>query len=395
MNERGLAAPVALMILLVLVGLMLAFAALSQTEPAIAANLMLRHQSQGMADSGVEQALWALSTGAIADPMAGSTAPAPYDGNSFLLLGGLGGYVVTVANSLDGLGNPIPNERVITSVGWTPTNAVIDTRPKAVTKVQVKAMRFKKINRPCALCGGGEAPHGDTTNGQIGGSATINASNVSGSPTASYCAGQAPTAAVYTQGVVNTNGHPSLIAPPGGAVTQTNMSNSNFTDFIFSDSDIQMLKARAIASGTYYRGSQTWTSPPPNGLIFVDTPSGNPLTSSPPSSDMLTVDIHGNWGSGWSGWLIVAGSMTVSGNVNLTGLVYSQNDITLHGSGSGGINGAVISTNRVDTSSTNVDSQDIGNMPLTYNCPAVQNGGGSISQNWFTKPGTYRQLAGQ
>ena len=90
MNERGLAAPVALMILLVLVSLMLAFAALSQTEPAIAANLMLRHQSQGMADSGVEQALWALSTGAIADPMAGSTAPAPYDGNSFLLLGGLG-----------------------------------------------------------------------------------------------------------------------------------------------------------------------------------------------------------------------------------------------------------------------------------------------------------------
>ena len=52
------------------------------------------------------------------------------------------------------------------------------------------------------------------------------------------------------------------------------------------------------AQGTYYQGSQHWTSPPPNGLSFVDTPSGQPLTTTSPSSDRITVDLHGNWSTG-------------------------------------------------------------------------------------------------
>src|SRR2546425_1588605 len=48
---------------------------------------------------------------------------------------------------------------------------------------------------------------------------------------------------------------------------------------------------------------------------------------------------------------------------------------------------AVISTNRVDAASTNVDTDDIGNAPITYNCAAVRKGGGTIPQNWFVKPG--------
>jgi hypothetical protein len=397
MNERGVAAPVALMILVLLTSLMLAFATLSQTEPVIASNLMLRQQSQAMADSGVERALWALSTGDIPNPMAGNTAAAPYDGasNSFLLLGGLGGFVVKVENSLDAFGNPIPNERLITSVGWTPTNDSTDTRPKAITKVTLKATKVPWLDPPCALCAGGEAPTGDSTNVQVGGSASINASNTSGSPPATYCASVMPQAAVYTQGIVNTNGHPSLTAPSGGSATMTNVPRASFSGFTLTDDQMSMLKAKAMANGTYFQGAQNWTSPPPPGIVFVDTPSGNPLTNSSPSSDMFTVTIHGNWSSGWNGWLVVAGSIDVSGNTMITGLVYAQNDITLHGNSGGGITGAVISTNRVDTASTNVDSEDIGNMPVTYNCPAVRNGGGTISQNWFVKPGTYKQIAGQ
>ena len=68
--------------------------------------------------------------------------------------------------------------------------------------------------------------------------------------------------------------------------------------------------------------------------------------------------------------------------------------MTLRGAGAGSITGAVISTNRVDAASTNVDTDDIGNAPITYNCPSVRSGGGTIPQNWFVKPGTYKEVSG-
>jgi hypothetical protein len=51
--------------------------------------------------------------------------------------------------------------------------------------------------------------------------------------------------------------------------------------------------------------------------------------------------------------------------------------------------------NRIDTSSTNVDSVDVGNAPIVYNCPAVQTGGGQLSRNWFLLPGTYQEITGR
>jgi len=68
--------------------------------------------------------------------------------------------------------------------------------------------------------------------------------------------------------------------------------------------------------------------------------------------------------------------------------------VTLHGAGGGSITGAVISTNRVDSTSTNFDTQDIGNAPIRYNCPSVRNGGGTIPQGWFVKPGFYKEVPG-
>src|SRR5205807_1971124 len=80
-----------------------------------------------------------------------------------------------------------------------------------------------------------------------------------------------------------------------------------------------------------------------------------------PTSDVITVDVHGNWSSGWNGWLVVAGNIQISGNVTMNGLVYAQNDVALHGSGGGSIAGAVISTNRLDSpaANANVDTDDI------------------------------------
>src|SRR5436309_3496036 len=89
-----------------------------------------------------------------------------------------------------------------------------------------------------------------------------------------------------------------------------------------------------------------------------------------------------------------AGTIDISGNITMNGLIYAQNDVSLRGAGAGSITGAVISTNRVDAASTNVDTDDIGNAPITYNCPSVRSGGGTIPQNWFVKPGTYKEVSG-
>jgi Tfp pilus assembly protein PilX len=387
-SEAGIALPITLILMALITSLTVAFLAFTSAEPVIASNQMANAQARAIAESGVERALWALSkgetlpspVGALADPLP-APVPAPYDGSQFISVG-VGEFKVTVANGA------ATNERNITAVGYVPNH----TNPIAIKKIQTTVTHIKIPTPPCAVCAGGEAPAGATTNIQVGGSASIVASLAQG---AQYCAGSTPTAAAYSAGSINTNGNPNIAGPTGGSALATNQPASSFTSFLFSDNDISAIKALAKANGTYYQGSQTWTNPPPNGIVFVDTPSGNPLTNTSPTADQsVVVDIHGSWAQGWSGWLVVAGSVWISGNAQLSGLVYAQNDVTLHGNGNGNVTGAVVSTNRVDTQSTNIDTDDTGNAPVTYNCPAVQNGGGAVPINWFVKPGSFREVAG-
>jgi Tfp pilus assembly protein PilX len=385
-SEAGIALPMTLILMALLTALTVAFLAFTSTEPVIAANHMANAQARAIAESGVERALWALSkgetdpaaNGALTDPLPGPV-PAPYDGSQLLNLG-VGQFKVTVTNG------PAANERTIAAVGYVPNAA----SPIAVKKLETVVTRVKSLDPPCAVCAGGEAPNGATTAIRVGGSASISAANTG----SNYCTGVTPSAATYSAGTVATNGSPNITGPSGGSAIMTAVPQANFTDFLFSDADMAMLKALAKANGTYYQGNQTWSSPPPNGLIFVDTPSGNPLSANSPSSDLITVDIHGNWSQGWNGWLVVAGTIAISGNTTLNGLIYAQNDVDLHGAGGGSITGAVISTNRIDSQSTNVDTEDVGNAPISYNCRSVRDGGGFIPQGWFVKPGTYRDVDG-
>lgn len=398
-DEHGIALVMTLIVTAILTTLMVAFIVLATSEPQIANNQMASTQARALAESGVERALWALSAGGNPSPPSGalvldasynlpSPVPAPYDGSTFVSVSSIGGFTVTVANGTQ------PNQKVVTAVGFVPDA----TRPTAVKKITTIVTRLKWITPLCGLCAGGESPPGTTTQVQVGGTATINAQTSANgtAPAGAYCSGVTPTAAVISTGTVTTNGSPNLYAPPGGAATQSIASFPS--TMILSDSDIATLKAMAknMGPGHYFSGAQTWTSPPANGLIFVDTPSGNPLTNSSPSSDLINVDISGNWSSpGWSGWLIIAGSAYIHGNIRMSGLIYAQNDVTLHGTGNGAILGAIISMNRVDTSSTNVDALEIGNAPISYNCPNVRSGNGQLAQNWFVMPGTYQEISGR
>jgi hypothetical protein len=385
-SEAGIALPMTLILMALLTALTVAFLALTSTEPVIAANHMANAQARAIAESGVERTLWALTkgetdpaaNGALIDPLP-APVPAPYDGSQLVNLG-VGQFKVTVTNG------PAVNERTIEAVGYVPNAA----NPIAIKKLETVVTKVKTLDPPCAVCAGGEAPNGAATAIRVGGSASISAADTG----SNYCNGVTPSAATYSAGTVATNGHPAITGPSGGSAMMTGVPQSNFTDFLFSDADMVMLKALAKANGTYYQGNQAWTSPPPNGIIFVDTPSGNLLSSNSPSSDLITVDIHGNWSQGWNGWLVVAGTIAISGNTTLNGLIYAQNDVDLHGAGGGSITGAVISTNRIDSQSTNVDTEDVGNAPISYNCRRVRDGGGFIPQGWFVKPGTYRDVDG-
>ena len=391
-SEAGIALPMTLIVMALITSLTVALLAFTSAEPVIAGNHKANAQARAIAESGVERAIWALSRGDDPAPPAGSLSdpmpapvPAPYDGSQYVAVG-VGEFKVTVADV------PGTNDRNITAFGYVPNH----TSPIAIKQIQTTLTKVKVPTPPCAICAGGEQPPGTTTQIKIGGSASVSAA--AQAQNANYCTGSSglivPTAAAYAQGTIQTNGTPNLAAPPGGSATAPGQTASDAFNFIFKDTDMASLKALAKANGTYYQGNQTWTSPPPNGIIFVDTPSGNPLTATPPSSDLINVDIHGNWSQGWNGWLIVAGSIQISGNTTLNGLIYAQNDVDLHGAGGGAINGAVISTNRVDSQSTNVDTEDVGNAPIGYDCKKVRNGGGTIPQNWFIKPGTFREVPG-
>ena len=397
-NERGIALPMALIVMAILTALMAAFAVLATSEPQIASNQVASAQARALAESGVERVLWALTTGEASPTTAGVitldtnynllNVPAAYNGTTENGLG-VGSFRVLITDGAQ------RNIKVVTAVGFVP-NA---TNPIAIKKIITQVTRFNWITPQCGLCAGGEDPLGHATTIKVGGSASINASLSAqgGVPAGQYCSGVTPASAVGSTGSVTVNGSPNLTPPPGytnvppcpagAACTQTFPSTMTLTD-----SDMATLKAMAKTNGLYVKGSPTWHVPPTNGLIFVDTTDESVLSASTPLANVPTVSLHGS--INFSGWLIVAGNVDVSGGINMTGMIYAQNTVTLHGAGHGLYTGAVISTNRMDNSSTNIDDQDVGNAPISYNCPAVRNGGGFLSQSWFLMPGTYREVSG-
>ena len=393
-DEQGIAFPMALIVMVILTALMATLAVLATSEPQIASNQMQSVQARALAESGVERALWALTQGETSTPPSGAlvssgppnytiTMAAPYDGSQEVTQG-VGSFKVTVTNGA------APNIKIVSAVGFVPNAA----HPVAIKKIITQVTRLKWMDPLCGLCAGGEQPPADSTTVKVGGSASVNATQSPQGKTSAgaYCSGVTPIAAVASTGTVVTNGSPGLYAPPGG-VGQLNGATFP-SGMLLSNTDMGTLKAMAKAQGTYYAGVPPWNGgvPPKNGIIVVDTTDGSVLTNSTPAANIPSLTIHGN--GTWSGWLVVAGSVDISGNINMSGLIYAQNDATLHATGNGAIEGAVISTNRVDGVSTTVDSVDIGNAPISYNCPYVRNGGGNLSQGWLVKPGSYRETSG-
>jgi hypothetical protein len=408
-NERGVALPMALITLVLLTTLLLAFAVLSQTEPVIAANQLRTSQARALAESGFEYAVWALSNGntpigvaapagTIANPMPSSPAAAPFDGNTFTALGNTGGFIVTVVNDPGG----DPDQRQITSIGWTPTNATTDTHTKAHRMIRANVINIPNLagRAPCALCVRGEL--------SVGGSAAINGTN-----TDPECGGNNKYG-TYTMGSTSTSGSAAITGGAGGVAQ--NQPASSFDAFTFTSSTLDQLKILAQRNGTYFgpgfsgttdssgkaqagtwTGSMTFNSSNKvaNGVVFIDTTDGVNLDpNGTNTSTLASLDIHGNpFISGdFTGYLVINGSLAISGNMQINGLVYAVNDFSYEGTGSGAINGLAVSRNARDLSATSIDSESGGNSRVNFNCAntAAPN---IIGHGFVLVPGTYREVS--
>jgi len=410
-DERGIALPMALMALLILSTLVIAFALLASSEPLVATNQKMVAQARSVAESGLERAIWALNNPAdpngIPDPLPG-TAPAPFDGSTGIPITVNGTQIglafVTVTNGVN------PNERNVVTVGWVPTNT--GTTAKAHQKIQatVSKFLFRAFPPPAALTVAGEISAGGNVN--IDSRTDLSCGNKDGTWSNGFTT-TGGSATVY--GADGNNTANQTLSGVGGGITdlRQNVPNSAFDPYILKNADMNTLKAYAQKNGTYFSGSSVQSltfnsgNKLPNGIVFIDTVSGNnidynadgtPCAGCTATSDFASVDIHGGFAADpsgvFSGMIVVAGSLTIAGNVTMHGMVYTVNDLTYTGTGNGQIDGAVFSQNVRDVSSTTVDTNTGGNAQINYNCNYASNPGGQLPQGFSVAPGTYKEVSG-
>ena len=402
-DQRGVALPMALLALLILSTLVISFALLATSEPLIATNQKLVAQARAVTESGLEQAIWALNNPAdlngLPTPLPGPV-PAPYDGSAPIPISvngtQIGVVFVTVTNGIN------PNERNVVAVGWAPTNA--GSGSKAHQKIQATVSRFifSATPPPAALTVQGQINITGNTNidsrpdqscGPKDGTWSVGATAVGGS------------GEVYGADGNDTAGQSVL---SGITDVKQNVPTSAFAPFILKNQDLNSLKAMAKAAGTYYSGadvsSLTFNAGNllPNGIIFVDTVSGLNVdvngANTTATSDLANVSLHGNAPADPSGifrgMIIVAGTLSISGDFHARGMVYAVNDLIYAGTGTGLIEGAVMSQNIRDVSSTTIDTNTGGNSSIVYNCGYASNPGGQMPQGFTVQPGTYKEVSG-
>jgi hypothetical protein len=417
-DQRGVALPLTLLILLILSMLVIGLSALSATEPTIASNHLMAARARALAEAGVERAVWALQNPGHPNgiPRTGPI-PAPYDGSAPVLVsaGGTpaGGFRVTVAGRNT---TPYPAEcpmpssmsradRCIVSVGWAPDDAT--NHPKAHRKITAALSNPQLFfpDPPAALSVRGDLELGD------GAQVDARPDSACGKKVGTLATGSTAIGdkASKIWGAADDNDVPNEVSdagkgplPPGAHDVVTNLGSAAFDQFAWTDADLDSLRRYARSFGTYRQGVQRLASSNlPNGVVFIDTASGTNITRdgvSPatPPSDFASVDLRADApadpGGVFRGVLFVNGTLSISGAIRTRGLVYAQNDLSYHATGGGGVSGAVISRNIRDLSSSSVDSDLLATASIVYSCADARTGGDTIPDAWVVTSGSYREV---
>ena len=383
LDQHGAVLPLAMLILLVLSAVLLGLASLTGQEPLAARNHTLGAQSQGMAEAGLDRALWALGAPGAADGVAwAGPVPAPYDGSRLIdvTVDGLplGAFRLTISGAGD-------RQRQVVVTGFAPGTP--GQLGQARQDVSATAIRLRFPSPPAGLTVRGDL--------QVGPDVVIDASadGSCGSAAGTWSSG-ATTLGPGSQ-VRGRGGDP--IAPNGVADFRQAQDPGVFDALTFDTAEMSAFKALARARGTYYQGAVTFdaTRPIPDGLVFVDTVSGQPIAPATPAADLASVSVRDGAAADPNrlvrGWIVVNGSLAIEGDLTLQGLAFAADRFTQ--SGTAQIQGAAIA-GHVRSATPSVIEARPGSAPaLTWNCEAGKTGGGSIAQRWMVKPGSYREAA--
>src|SRR6266571_5701586 len=160
--ERGIALPMAMITLMILSVLIIAFTMLAASEPVLAGNQLQVAQARAIAESGLERAIWALNNPADPDgiPNPLVTPAAPYDGSTAVpvVVNGaqIGTFTVSVTNGATS------NERNIVATAWgiAGSGSVL----KAKQKITATVYQIRFLDPPAALVVRGEISAGGNSN---------------------------------------------------------------------------------------------------------------------------------------------------------------------------------------------------------------------------------------
>ena len=382
-DQRGAVLPLAMLSLLVLSAVLLGLSLLSGQEPLVARNHMAIAQAQAIAEAGLDRALSALSTPEAPDGIGWTAAaPAPYDGSRLIAVAidgvPLGGFRVTVSGTGD-------RQRQILATGLVPG----DSGPlgRARQDISATAIRLRFPSPPAGIAVRG--------NLQIGPGVVVDASEdgACGNRAGTWSSGMTSLSAGSQVG--GRGGDPT--GPNGELDVQQYQDVGAFDERAFDASELSALKAVARARGTYYRGHVSFdsTRPIPDGLIFVDTVSGQPLAEGTPDSDLALVNVGDGAAAGPSGivrgWIIVNGTLSLGGSVTLEGFAFAADRFTQ--TGAARILGAAMAGHVRSTSPSLIEARPTTGPAVAWNCETGRTGRGLIPQRWTVKPGTYREAA--
>lgn len=383
-DQRGAVLPLAMMILLVLSAVLMGLSMLTGQEPLIASNHVMIVQAQAMAEAGIERALWALSNPGAPEGVAwNAPAPSPYDGSRFIGVSTegatLGGFRVMITGAGD-------RQRQILATGLVPG----DEGPlgRARQEISATAIRLRFPVPPAGLTVRGDLAIGPGVIVDAGEDGSC------GSLAGTWSTG-ATTLGAGSQ-VQGRSGDPAI--PNETSDLLEGQTPESFDELTFTAAELSALKAVARARGTYYQGTVTFdaTRPIRDGLIFVDTVSGRPVTEATTAGDLAMVSIGSGAGTGpgdsFRGWIIAHGSVAITGTVAIEGFAYAADRFSQ--TGAARLTGAAMAGHVRSTTPSLVDARPGSGSALVWNCEAGRTGGGNVPQRWMVKPGTYREAAG-
>lgn len=416
-----MALPVATIALVLITSLTIALAALTRTEPLIAGNHHRVAQARALADSGIERIVWALNatgavTGGLDAPTMGGTPPAPYDGSRFVRLGTIGGFTMRVTGLTS-------SEVQVDVNGWHPTNDEASPVTKARRHVLASVFRITPVweRLACALCARGPL--------DVDGSIEVDG-RPSASPGNDACGPKLGMATYHSAGSTTIRNGARVWGAPDGNATENEASDvaerldpSAFDEGTLTDADLDRLRDLARSNGTYFgpgfAGGGTAHDPASHwtgaitfgpgrqlrsGVVFVDTVSGRNPSAGAETADLADVRLDGAfWANpdpargaveSFEGWIIINGTVRVSGGVSVKGLLYTANAVVLSSdAGVTRVDGQVISRNVRDTDPrTALDAGRDGSVRLAFDCNAVRRAPG-LATTWTLKPGTYREVS--